>query len=73
MPLAKDGRSEAAGARSFHPDGVTVLGRDTIHSVTNPVGKLSVALHVYDDDLLVTTDRSHWEAETLTEAPLILR
>jgi hypothetical protein len=31
---------------------VTVLGRDIIHSVTNPLDKLSYALHVYDGDFL---------------------
>ena len=69
MPQADGGRIEAAGARSLCPGEVTILGRDIIHSVTNPVGKLSVALHVYDGDLLVTPGRSHWDAETLAEAP----
>jgi predicted metal-dependent enzyme (double-stranded beta helix superfamily) len=69
LPHAEGGRIEAAGARSLCPRDVTILGRDIIHSVTNPLDKLSVALHVYDGDLLVTPDRSHWDAETLTEAP----
>jgi predicted metal-dependent enzyme (double-stranded beta helix superfamily) len=69
LPQAEGGRIEAAGARSLCPGEVTILGRDIIHSVTNPLGKLSAALHVYDGDLLVTPDRSHWDAETLTEAP----
>jgi predicted metal-dependent enzyme (double-stranded beta helix superfamily) len=68
LPQAEGGRIEAAGARSLCPGEVTILGRDIIHSVTNPLGKLSAALHVYDGDLLVTPDRSHWDAETLTEA-----
>jgi predicted metal-dependent enzyme (double-stranded beta helix superfamily) len=69
LPRAEGGRIEAAGACSLCPREVTILGRDIIHSVTNPLGKLSVALHVYDGDLLVTPDRSCWDAETLTEAP----
>ncbi len=69
LPQAEGGRIEAAGACSLCPGEVTILGRDIIHSVTNPLGKLSGALHVYDGDLLVTPDRSHWDAETLTEAP----
>ena len=69
LPQGEGGRIEAAGARSLCPGEVTILGRDIIHSVTNPLGKLSVALHVYDGDLLVTPDRSHWDAESLTEAP----
>src|SRR5208337_100503 len=54
LPQAEAGRIEAAGARSLCPGEVTILGRDIIHSVTNPLGKLSAALHVYDGDLLVT-------------------
>ena len=69
LPDDAKGRVEAAGAASLRLGEVTVLGRDIIHSVTNPLGKLSAALHVYDGDLLVTPDRSHWDAETLTEAP----
>ena len=66
--LPEGGRIEAAGARALGTGDVTVLGRDIIHSVTNPLGKLSCALHVYDGDFFAP-GRSHWDAEQLTEAP----
>jgi len=66
--LPESGRIEAAGAKSLCPRDVTILGRDIIHSVTNPVGKLSCALHVYDGDFFAP-GRSMWDAETLEEAP----
>ena len=59
-------RIEAAGAKSLCTRDVTILGQDIIHSVTNPLGKLSCALHVYDGDFFAA-GRSHWDAETLEE------
>ena len=69
LPQAEGGRIEAAGARSLCQGDVTILGRDIIHSVTNPLDKLSLALHVYDSDFLAALGRSHWDAESLTEEP----
>ncbi len=66
--LPEHARIEAAGAKSLCPGDVTVLGKDIIHSVTNPLDKLSSALHVYDGDFFAT-GRSHWDAETLDERP----
>ncbi len=60
------GLIEAAGAKSLCLRDVTILGRDIIHSVTNPLGKLSLALHVYDGNFFAA-GRSHWDAETLGE------
>lgn len=65
---ASPARIDAAGARSLMRGDVTLLGRDIIHSVTNPLGKLSCALHVYDGDFFAP-GRSHWDAETLGEQP----
>ena len=62
------GRIEAAGAKSLGTGDVTIMGRDIIHSVTNPLGKISLAIHVYDGDFF-SPGRSHWEAETLAEKP----
>ncbi len=59
-------RLEAAGARSLGVGDVTSLGRDLIHSVTNPVGKLTGAIHVYGGDFFAE-ERSEWEPEGLTE------
>jgi hypothetical protein len=39
-----------------------------IHSVINPLRKVSGALHVYDGDFFGTA-RSMWDAETLAEEP----
>ncbi len=67
----KDGRSrvEAAGARSLRVGDAEPLGRDIVHSVTNPIGKLSGAIHVYGGDFFAV-QRSEWDAETLTERPV---
>jgi len=63
-----DGQIEAAGARALSTGDVTVLGKDIIHSVTNPIDKLSGALHVYGGDFFAI-ERSQWDAERLTEHP----
>ena len=68
LPEDAKGRVEAAGAASLRHGEVTVLGRDIIHSVTNPLDKLSYALHVYDGDFFAVP-RSMWDAETLAEEP----
>jgi predicted metal-dependent enzyme (double-stranded beta helix superfamily) len=62
------GRVEAAGALSLSTGDVTPLGRDIIHSVTNPIGKLTGAIHIYGGSLF-ETDRSEWDPESLTERP----
>lgn len=46
----------------------TWLGETAIHSVTNPLGRLTGALHVYGGDFFGTA-RSEWDAGTLEEAP----
>jgi predicted metal-dependent enzyme (double-stranded beta helix superfamily) len=69
LPEDAKGRVEAAGAQSLRHGDVTVLGRDIIHSVTNPLDKLSMALHVYDGDFIAAAGKSCWDAETLNEAP----
>jgi len=61
-------RIEAAGARSLRVGDVEPLGRDIVHSVTNPVAKLTGAIHVYGGDL-IAVERSEWDAETLIERP----
>ncbi len=69
LPDDAKGRVEAAGAQALRERDVAVLGRDIIHSVTNPLDKLSMALHVYDGDFIAAADKSCWDAATLTEAP----
>ncbi len=59
---------EAAGARSLCRGDCIPLGPDIIHSVTNPILRLTGAIHVYGGDLL-NHERSQWDAETLREEP----
>lgn len=59
---------EAAGARALGTGGCTVLGKDIIHSVTNPIPRLTGALHVYGGDFFAA-HRSEWDPETLDEQP----
>jgi predicted metal-dependent enzyme (double-stranded beta helix superfamily) len=61
---------EAAGARTLGPGDVTTLGRDVIHSVVNPLGRMTRAIHVYGGDFFEPTEaRSEWDPETLAERP----
>ncbi len=62
------GRVEAAGARALGERDAVPLGRDIIHSVTNPIPRLTGAIHVYGGDFYAT-ERSEWDPETLREAP----
>jgi predicted metal-dependent enzyme (double-stranded beta helix superfamily) len=59
---------EPAGGESLGDRDTVILGRDIIHSVINPLDKLSGAIHVYDGPFM-TTPRSMWSAETLREEP----
>ena len=62
-----DGLIEAAGAKSLCVGDVTPLGKDIIHSVTNPIPKFSGAIHVYGGDFFNAPHRSEWDAEQLKE------
>jgi len=64
-----DGIIEAAGAQALSTGDVCPLGRDIIHSVTNPIPRLTGALHIYGGDFF-EAERSEWEAERLTEHKL---
>jgi predicted metal-dependent enzyme (double-stranded beta helix superfamily) len=64
-----DGLIEAAGAKALATGDVCPMGADIIHSVTNPIPKLTGALHVYGGDFF-EAERSEWEAERLVERPL---
>jgi predicted metal-dependent enzyme (double-stranded beta helix superfamily) len=44
------------------------LGRDIIHSVTNPIGRLTGAIHVYGGDFFAVP-RAEWDPERLVEQP----
>ena len=45
------------------PRDVCTLGKDIIHSVTNPLCKLSSAIHIYGGDF-VAQSREQWEEES---------
>ena len=61
---------EAAGAKSLGVGEVATLGRDIIHSVLNPLGKMTCAIHVYGGDFFAPDEpRSEWDHETLSERP----
>jgi len=68
IPGASDGKLEAAGAKALSVGDTAPLGPDIIHSVTNPIPRLTGAIHVYGGDFF-EIDRSQWEPETLTEEP----
>jgi len=60
------GRVEAVGARALCKGDAEPLGRSVIHSVTNPIPRLTGAIHVYGGDFFAV-DRSEWDPETLRE------
>ncbi len=62
------GEIEAAGARSLGARDALPLGSDVIHSVTNPVSRMTGAIHVYGGDFF-GVERSEWDPETLLERP----
>jgi predicted metal-dependent enzyme (double-stranded beta helix superfamily) len=65
---APDGKIEAAGARALVERDAVPLGPDIIHSVTNPIPRLTGAIHVYGGDFF-DIPRSEWDPETLREQP----
>lgn len=65
---AEGGKLEAAGARAISETETTLLGQDIIHSVTNPIPRLTGAIHVYGGDFFGVA-RSEWDPESLLECP----
>jgi predicted metal-dependent enzyme (double-stranded beta helix superfamily) len=63
------GKVEAAGAQALCAGDAAPLGHDIIHSVTNPIPRLTGALHVYGGDFFDPTHRSEWDPESLLEGP----
>jgi predicted metal-dependent enzyme (double-stranded beta helix superfamily) len=68
VPDEPRGRIEAAGAKALAERDAVPLGRDIIHSVTNPIGRLTGAIHVYGGDFF-GVPRSEWDPERLVEQP----
>ena len=68
LPDANGSRVEAAGARSLSEKDAVPLGHDIIHSVTNPIPRLTAAIHVYGGDFF-GVQRSEWDPGNLREQP----
>ena len=62
------GQIEAAGARAIGEREAVPLGVDIIHSVLNPIGRLTGAIHVYGGNFFAAP-RSEWDPEHLVEQP----
>ncbi len=65
---ADGGKIEAAGAQALSEKDAAPLGPDIIHSVTNPIPRLTGAIHVYGGDFFAK-ERSEWDPESLLENP----
>jgi predicted metal-dependent enzyme (double-stranded beta helix superfamily) len=63
------GRIEPAGGKTLAERECAVLGRDIIHSVTNPLARLTGAIHVYWGGDFFADGKSEWDPETLRERP----
>lgn len=64
------GTIEAAGAVSLGSGDVALLDDSTIHSVTNPIARMTCAIHVYGGDFFhPLAPRSEWDHENLSEGP----
>ena len=68
LPDAADGAVEAAGARTLGEGDTIAFGADVIHSVVNPVPRLTGAIHVYGGDFFGVS-RSEWDPDSLREKP----
>jgi len=68
LPDDADGKIEAAGAIALSTKDAQVFGPDVIHSVVNPIPRVSAAIHVYGGDFFAA-QRSEWDPESLCEKP----
>ena len=68
VPDDPSGRVEAAGAKALCVRDAEPLGQNIIHSVTNPIPRLTGAIHVYGGDFF-NVERSEWDPESLREKP----
>jgi predicted metal-dependent enzyme (double-stranded beta helix superfamily) len=68
--VGEPGRSkvEPAGGAALRVGDAEPLGRDIVHTVTNPIDKLTGAIHVYGGDFFAV-ERGEWDPETLIEKP----
>ncbi len=68
LPDDADGRIEAAGAIALSTKDAQAFGPDVIHSVVNPIERVTGAIHVYGGDFFAAK-RSEWDPESLCERP----
>lgn len=68
LPDEAEGKIEAAGAIALSTKDVQVFGPDVIHSVVNPIQRVTGAIHVYGGDFFAA-QRSEWDPESLCEKP----
>jgi predicted metal-dependent enzyme (double-stranded beta helix superfamily)/catechol 2,3-dioxygenase-like lactoylglutathione lyase family enzyme len=68
IPGNPDKKIESAGAKVVCDGDVLPLGQDIIHSVLNPLERMTGAIHVYGGDFF-GVPRSQWDPERLTEQP----
>jgi predicted metal-dependent enzyme (double-stranded beta helix superfamily) len=57
---------EAVGAKALSEADAEPLGTDIIHSVLNPINRLTGAIHIYGGDFF-GAERSEWDSMTLQE------
>ena len=68
LPNEGDGRIEAAGAIALSTKDAQLFGPDVIHSVVNPIQRVTGAIHVYGGDFFAVS-RSEWDPDSLHEKP----
>jgi predicted metal-dependent enzyme (double-stranded beta helix superfamily) len=68
LPEDANGRIEAAGAKTLAAGDTVAFGADVIHSVVNPLGRITSAIHVYGGDFFAV-NRNEWDPESLHEKP----
>ena len=69
MIWARDGdRVKAAGAASLSAGDVFGMDTDGVHSVLNPIPRLTGAIHIYGGDFFAP-GRHQWDPETLEKEP----
>jgi len=59
---------EQHGGKELNPKDTTPLGPAVIHAVTNPLDRITAAIHVYGGDFF-GTPRSEWDPTTFEERP----
>lgn len=58
----------AHGGKTLNPKETIPLGEAVIHAVTNPLDRITAAIHVYGGDFFAVP-RSEWDPQTFKERP----